>query len=50
MLNSSCKPQAHYMGPIISTDLYISLEIQRWILHNETPGRFGVFGTNEVAA
>lgn len=39
-----------YMGPIISTDLYISLEMRRWILHNETPGKFGIFGTGEVGA
>lgn len=39
-----------YTGAIISTELYISLEMKRWILHNETPGKFGIFGTDEVAA
>jgi hypothetical protein len=28
---------------LISTDLYIILEMKRWILHNETPGAFGYF-------
>lgn len=50
MLNSNHKSPAHYMGPIVSTDLYISLEVKRWILHNETPGRFGYFSAGKAGA
>lgn len=49
-MNARNRHTDRYMGPIISTDLYISLEMKRWILHNETPGKFGTFGTDEVAA
>jgi hypothetical protein len=36
------KPFAN-ASQLISTDRYISLEMERWILHNETPGAFGYF-------
>lgn len=39
----------NYTGPFISTDLYISLEMKRWILHNETPGLYGYFTADEAA-
>lgn len=41
------KPFAN-ASPLISTDLYISLEMRRYILESETPGRFGYFGANEA--
>lgn len=37
------RPTGPNTSPLISTDLYISLEMRRWILENETPGRFGYF-------
>jgi hypothetical protein len=38
------------VSPLISTDLYISLEIKRWILHNETPGKFGYFTADKAGS
>jgi hypothetical protein len=43
------KPFA-YASQLISTDLYISLEMKRWILHNETPGLYGFFEAGEGLA
>lgn len=37
-------------APLITVAEYQGLEIQRHILHAETPGKFGIFGTSELAA
>lgn len=33
----------------LSTDDWIYWEMERWILHNETPGRFGTYGVGDEA-
>lgn len=36
-------------APLITVAEYQSLEIQRWILENETPGKFGYFTAEDAA-
>jgi len=43
------KPIAN-ASPLISTDRYISLEMKRYILETETPGKFGYFTADEAGA
>lgn len=37
-------------GGGISEATYRHWEVERYLLHTETPGKFGYFGTDEVAA
>lgn len=36
--------------PGMPIDVYRHWEVERHLLHTETPGKFGYFGTDEVAA
>jgi hypothetical protein len=39
----------NYTGPLISPQLYISLEMKRYIESTETPGLYGYFTADEAA-
>lgn len=49
-MNARRQTPDRYMGPIITIDEFRSWEIRQHILRTETPGKFGYFGTEEVAA
>jgi len=44
MMNRGRKTADRYTGPLLTTDQWNSLEMRRWILEHETPGKFGTFG------